>query len=88
VLWKGTRKVNNQAGHLFRLAASGLHGNRTPLGNYLCRTKAKLGLAAATTAAAHKIRGYLPYHRKNQLEYDEAIWATRDAKRKEIPGQA
>lgn len=83
VLWKGTRKVNNRAGQLFRLAAHGLHRNLTPLGNYLRRMKAKLGPAAATTATAHKIAIIFYTIVKHQLEYDETIWATRDAKREQ-----
>jgi hypothetical protein len=30
VLWKGTRKVQNQAGQLFRIAAYSLHRSPTP----------------------------------------------------------
>ena len=55
VLWRGTRKVHNQAGQLFRLAAHSLHHNQTPIGDYLRRMKSKTGPAAATTATAHKI---------------------------------
>lgn len=83
VLWKGTRRVNNRAGQLFRLAAHGLHRNLTPLGNYLRRMKAKLGPPAATTATAHKIAVIFYTIVKNQREYDETIWATRDAKREQ-----
>ncbi len=81
VLWKGVRKVNNRAGQLFRLAAHSLHRSPTPLGDYLRRMKARLGPAAATTATAHKIAiiFYTMVHK--QAEYDETLWAARDAER-------
>jgi transposase len=51
------------------------------MGNYLRRMKAKLGPAAATTATAHKIAIIFYTMVKNQVEYDETNWATRDAER-------
>jgi transposase len=77
------RKVNNQAGRLFRLAAYSLHHSQTPMGDYLRRMKSKIGPAAATTATAHKIAIVFYTMVKNQLEYDETIWATRDSKRQQ-----
>jgi len=81
LLWRGVRTVKNRAGHLFRLAAFSLHHSSTPLGNYLRRMKAKLGPRAATTATAHKIAVIFYTMVKNQVEYNESIWATRDAHR-------
>lgn len=81
VLWKGVRKVDNRAGQFFRLAAYSLHRNQTPLGDYLRRMKAKLGPAAATTATAHKIAVIFYTLVRNQVEYDDRIWAARDAHR-------
>jgi transposase len=81
LLWRGVRTVKNRAGHLFRLAAFSLHHSLSPLGNYLRRMKAKLGPEAATTATAHKIAVIFYTMVKNQIEYDESIWATRDAHR-------
>jgi hypothetical protein len=81
LLWRGARKVKNRAGHLFRLAAFSLHPSLTPLGNYLRRMKAKLGPEAATMATAHKIAVIFYTMVKNQVEYDETLWATRDAQR-------
>jgi hypothetical protein len=81
LLWRGVRTVKNRAGHIFRLAAFSLHHSPTPLGNYLRRMKAKLGPRAATTATAHKIAIIFYTMVKNQVEYDESIWATRDAHR-------
>jgi len=81
VLWKGVRKVNNRAGQLFRLAAHSLHRSPTPLGDYLRRMKARLGPAAATTATAHKIAIIFYTMVRQQAEYDETLWAARDAER-------
>ena len=77
----GARKVKNRAGHLFRLAAYALHRSPTPLGDYLRRMKAKLGPQAATMATAHKIAVIFYTMVKNQVEYDETLWAARDAQR-------
>jgi hypothetical protein len=43
--------------------------------------KAKLGPEAATMATAHKIAVIFYTMVKNQVEYDETLWATRDAQR-------
>jgi hypothetical protein len=81
VLWRGLRRVQNRAGHLFRLAAYSLHHDETPLGDYLRRMKSKLGPAAATTATAHKIAIIFYTMVKSQVEYDATLWAQRDAQR-------
>ncbi len=57
------------------------HRSPTPLGNYLRRMKAKLGPTAATTATAHKIAVIFYTMVTKQVEYDESIWAARDAQR-------
>ena len=80
-LWRGMRTVKNRAGDLFRLAASSLHHSSTPVGNYLRRMKSKLGPSGAITATAHKIAIIFYTMVKNQIEYDETIWAARDAER-------
>ena len=81
VLWRGTRKVHNRAGHLFRLAAHSLHHNETPIGHYLRRMKSKLGPAAATVATAHKIAIIFYTMVNNQVEYDVTLSAQRDIQR-------
>jgi transposase len=63
------------------LAAFSLHHSPTPLGNYLRRMKAKLGPKAAIMATAHKIAVIFYTMVKNQVEYDQTIWATRDVQR-------
>jgi transposase len=80
-LWRGMRTVKNRAGDMFRLAASSLHHSPTPVGKYLRRMKAKLGPSGAITATAHKIAVVFYTMVKNQVEYDETIWATKDAER-------
>ena len=83
VLWKGTRRVQNQAGQIFRMAAYSLHRSPSPLRTYLRRMKSKLGPKAATTATAHKIAVIFYTMVTKQVEYDESIWAARDARRQE-----
>jgi hypothetical protein len=43
--------------------------------------KAKLGPQAATMATAHKIAVIFYTMVKNQVEYDDTLWATRHAQR-------
>jgi hypothetical protein len=81
VLWRGTRPVQNRAGQIFRMAAYSLHRSPTPLGNYLRRLKSKRGPQAATTATAHKIALIFYALVTHQVEYDETLWAARDAQR-------
>lgn len=83
VVYTRVRKVNNRAAQQFRLAAHSLHHSQTPLGDYLRRMKAKLGPAAATTATAHKIAVIFYTMVKRQVEYDETIWAARNAQRQQ-----
>ena len=81
LLWRGTRRIRNRAGHLFRIAAFSLHHSLTPLGNYLRRMKTKMGPKGAIMATAHKIAVIFYTMVKNQVEYDQTLWATRDAQR-------
>jgi hypothetical protein len=81
VLWQGAHRIKNRAGHLFRLAAFSLQPSPTPLGNYLRRMKAKLGPKAATMATARQIAVIFYPRVKKQVEYDETLWASRDAQR-------
>jgi hypothetical protein len=78
VLWRGARKIQQRAGQLFRLAAHSLHRNRSRLGDFLRRMKAKLGPKAATTATAHKLAVIFYTLVTKQIEYDESIWAAHD----------
>ena len=69
------------------MAASSLHHSPTPMGTYLRRMKAKLGPGGAITATAHKIAIIFYTIVKNQVEYDETIWAARDAQPREEAGK-
>jgi hypothetical protein len=46
VLWRGTRKLQNQAGRMFRQAAYSLHHNLTPIGDYHHRSVSASGFSA------------------------------------------
>jgi transposase len=81
VLWTGVRSINNRAAQMFRMGASSLHHNASPLGDFLRRMKAKLGPAAGITATAHKIAIIFYTLVTKQIEYDDTIWAGRDAQR-------
>jgi len=81
VLWRGRRRVHNRAGDLFRMAAYSLHHDQSPLGDYLRRMKSKHGPEGATVAPAHKIAIIFYTMVKKQVEYDETLWAQRDAER-------
>jgi transposase len=83
VLWRGTRKVHNRAGQLFRLAAHSLHHDQTPMGDYRRRMKSKVGPMAATTATAHKVAIIFYSMIKKQIEYDATLWARRHREREE-----
>ena len=50
-------------------------------GDYLRRMKARLGPAPATTATAHKIAVIFYTMITKLTEYDETLWAARDAER-------
>ncbi len=63
------------------MAAYSLHHEQSPLGHYLRRMKSKLGPTGATTATAHKIAIIFYTMVKKQVEYDETLWAERDAQR-------
>jgi transposase len=81
VLWTGVRSINNRAAQMFRIGASSLHHNASPVGDFLRRMKAKLGPAAGITATAHKIAIIFYTLVTKQIEYDDTIWAARDAQR-------
>ena len=78
VLSRSARRTKNRAGTLFRMAASSLYREQTPIGDYLRRMKAKLGPTAGTTATAHKIAVIFYTMVKNQVEYDATLWEKRD----------
>lgn len=52
---KTTRKVTNRVSQALRMAAESLHHNKSALGAYYRRQKARLGSPKAITATAHKL---------------------------------
>lgn len=65
-----TRAVANRLATALRLAAQSLHRVDSALGDWFRRIKAKLGAAAATTAAAHKLARVLYAMIKNRQPFD------------------
>ena len=65
------------------MEAAALNHNRSPLGDFLHRMKAKLGPAAGITATAHKIAIIFFTLVTKQIEYDESLWAERDQQRRQ-----
>jgi transposase len=59
---------NNPAGQLLRQAASTLAMNKSPLGNYYRRMKAKLGGKGAVVATAHKLARIIYHLLRHQVE--------------------
>lgn len=78
VLWRAVRPIQNHTGHLFRVAAHSLHHNRSPLGDFLRRMRARFGPRKAITITARKIAVIFYTMVKHQVEYDETLWALRD----------
>jgi transposase len=72
VLWRGSRKIGSRAAQVFRMAASTLHHNQGPLGEYYRRMKGALGPKGAHFAAARKLATIFYTMLKYQREYDES----------------
>jgi len=77
------RQANNRAGEIFRMAAQSLHRSQTPIGNYLRRLKARLGLAGAITATARKIATIFYTLVRRQVEFDDSLWQASEAERQQ-----
>ena len=82
-MWRGMRQANNRAGEIFRMAAQSLHRSQTPIGNYLRRLKARLGLAGAITATARKIATIFYTLVRRQVEFDDSLWQASEAERQQ-----
>ena len=75
VLARSTRKVKNRLASALRQSAQTLARDRSYLGDYYRRMRARLGPAAAVTATAHKLARII-YHMVSQREaYDETVFA-------------
>lgn len=77
----GTRQLKSRVGEILRLAACSLHHSACPLGDYLRKMKGRLGKPGGVTATAHKLAIIFYTMVKRQVEYDESMWAQRDAQR-------
>jgi transposase len=80
VLRTGTRKVNNRAAKLLRIAAQSLHRSQTPLGDFYRRMRAKLGAPKAITATAHKLARIIFHLITTGEDYDETTFAKQQAR--------
>lgn len=78
VLASRTRKVVNRLTDALRMAAESLCRDKSYLGQYYRRMKAKLGGPAAITAAAHKLVRVLYHLVNNREEYDESEFAVME----------
>jgi transposase len=63
-------KKKNKAGQYLKQAASGLSTNKTPIGDYYRRMRAKLGGKGAVLATAHKLARIIYTMLLNKTEYN------------------
>lgn len=74
VISSRTRKNNNRAAQTFRMCAMTLWNNKSPLGDFYRRIRAKKGEAKAVTATARKLAVIFYHMITKQQEYNtEAI---------------
>jgi len=75
VLWVGTRKVKCRAATSLRMAAQSLHHNKSGLGDFHRRMRAKLGAPKAITAAAHKLARIIFHLVTTRQEFNDTRFA-------------
>jgi transposase len=63
-------KKKNNAGQILRMSASSLSGNKSPLGDYHRRMRAKYGGKGAALASAHKLSKIIFTMLKDKKEFD------------------
>jgi transposase len=80
VLSSGTRRVKNRAALALRMAAQSLHHDRSALGAFYRRTRAKLGAPKAITAAAHKLARIIYHLVTTRTAYDESVFQRAEQK--------
>lgn len=66
-------KKKNRAGQTLKMSASSLSRNKTPLGDYYRRMRAKLGGKGAVLATAHKLARIIYVMLKDKKEYSEEM---------------
>lgn len=78
-----TRKVVNRAAAALRMAAESLSRERSYLGQYYRRMRAKLGPAQAVTAAAHKLARIIYHLVTHHQEYNASVFAEIEQRQRE-----
>lgn len=76
-------KKKNKAGQSLRMAASTLFSNKTPLGDYYRRMRAKFGGKGAALATAHKLARIIYTMLKEKKEYNQDLLQDKQKKAKE-----
>ncbi len=71
VLRKGSKKVTNPATLALRVAARSLHGNKSAMGAFYRRMRAKHGPMKANLAAAHRIARTIYFMMRDKTEYKD-----------------
>lgn len=80
VLKSGTRRVKNRAALALRMAAQSLHRDRSALGAFYRRMRARLGAPKAITAAAHKLARIIYHLVTTGTAYDESVFQRAEQK--------
>lgn len=71
ILKKGSKKIDNRATLALRVAARSLHGNKSAMGAFYRRMRAKHGPMKANLAAAHRMARTIYFMLKNKTEYKD-----------------
>jgi hypothetical protein len=77
-----TREVKSRLAYGLRLAANALHREKSVLGEYVRRRKAKLGTPAAITATAHKLARIIYHLLRSRGPYDQGVFAKEEARQR------
>jgi len=78
-----TREVKSRLAYGLRLAANALHREKSVLGDYFRRMKAKLGTPAAITATAHKLARIIYHLLRYRMPYDQGVFAKEEARQRQ-----
>lgn len=71
ILKKGSKKIDNRATLALRVAARSLHGNKSAMGAFYRRMRAKHGPMKANLAAAHRMARTIYFMLKYKAEYKD-----------------
>jgi transposase len=78
-----TREVKSRLAYGLRLAANALHREKSVLGDYFRRMKAKLGTPAAITATAHKLARIIYHLLRYRCPYNQGVFAKEEARQRQ-----